>query len=214
MSGEQPASESPSVSRHRLRALSLCYLGLTALLLLWRNLVLRDHDPVLTVLNGTVMLALGWLIVRLSGRRPLASGRLRLMELTLIGILGGMVAVSHYHNMLARSLDGDATAALAVMQHTVLITSILIVSYGLYAPKSWLETAAVVTLLALLPYATLWVLQLGHPEVMTWLDRLPAGGWITPYLFSGFDAMFLLMLSAGSTIYGIYKRLSWSRKTE
>jgi serine/threonine-protein kinase len=202
--GEQPASESQSVSRQRLRALSMLYLGLTALGLLWRKLVLRNHDPVLTILNGAVMLALGWLIVRLSGRRPLAPGRLRAMELAMIGALAGMIAVSHYRNMLAHSLGDDATAARVVMQHTVVVTSILILTYGIYAPKSWLETAAVVTILAMLPYATLWVLQLRHPEVMIWLGRLPSGGWVTPFLFSGFDATFLLILAAGST-YGTAK---------
>ena len=202
--GEQPASESPSVSRQRLRALALLYLGLTVLVLLWRELVLRNHDPVLTILNGAVMLALGWLIVRLSGRRPLAPTRFRLMELTLIGTLAGMVAGSHYLNMLAHSLGDDAIASQVVMQHTVVITSILIVTYGIYAPKSWLQTAAVVLLLALLPYATLGVLQLRHPEVMTWLGRLPSDGWITPFLTSGFDATLLLILAAGST-YATYK---------
>src|SRR5205814_2098168 len=48
------------------------------------------------------------------------------------------------------------------------------------------------------------VLQLHHPEVMTWLGRLPSGGWVTPFVFSGFDATFLLILAAGST-YGTYK---------
>jgi serine/threonine-protein kinase len=62
----------------------------------------------------------------------------------------------------------------------------------------------VVTLLALLPYATLGVLRLHHPEVLTWLHQLPSRSWITPYLFSGFDATFLLMLAAGST-YGTYR---------
>src|SRR5579883_1830079 len=201
---EPPPSESQSVSRQRLRALAMCYLGLTVLLLVWRNLALRNPDPVLTILNGAVMLALGWLIVRLSGRRPLAPGRLRAMELALIGVLAGMVAVSHYRNLLAHSLRDDAIVAQLVMQHTVLVISVLIVSYGIYAPRSWLQVAAVVTLLALLPYATLGVLQLHHPEVMTWLRQLPSGAWITPFFSSGFDATLLLVLAAGST-YATYK---------
>jgi serine/threonine-protein kinase len=74
----------------------------------------------------------------------------------------------------------------------VLLNSILILTYGLYVPKSWRRTALVVGPLAVLPFATIQVLTLQHPRAMEWLGE----GRIR--LFS-FDALILLMLAAGST---------------
>ena len=50
------------------------------------------------------------------------------------------------------------------MKNIVLLTSILILTYGLYVPKSWRRAALVVGPLALLPFATLLVLYLRHPR--------------------------------------------------
>ena len=85
------------------------------------------------------------------------------------------------------------------MKNVVLLTSILILTYGLYVPKSWRRAALVVGPLALLPFATLLVLYLRHPEAMGWLWD----GWRMSddpriCLFS-FDAMILLILAVGST---------------
>ena len=57
------------------------------------------------------------------------------------------------------------------MKNVVLLTAILILTYGLYVPKSWRRAAVVVGPLALLPFATLLVLALRHPEAMGWLWR-------------------------------------------
>ena len=66
-------------------------------------------------------------------------------------------------------------------------------------PKSWRRAALVVGPLALLPFATLLVLYLRHPEAMAWLGH----GWRrnpdTPrVLLLVFDALILLMLAVGS----------------
>jgi eukaryotic-like serine/threonine-protein kinase len=84
------------------------------------------------------------------------------------------------------------------MKNVVLLTSILILTYGLYVPKSWRRAALVVGPLALLPFATLVLLDLQYPDAMRWLWE----GWLwsdTPRvsLFL-FDAMILLMLAVGS----------------
>jgi serine/threonine-protein kinase len=200
---DRPSRDAPTAAPPRLRNLALVYLGLCALMLVWRNLVLGNRDPALSVLNVVVMVGLGLLIARLSSPRTLSPARLKALELGMVGTLAAMMAVSHYLNMLARSLGDDVSSVPVVMLNSVLVTAILILSYGIYAPRSWRQTAAVVFPLALLPYATLPILQLRHPEVISWLGRLPRGGWITPFLFSGFDAVFLLMLAAGS-VYCTY----------
>ena len=116
----------------------------------------------------------------------------------MIGMLAGRVAFVQYRLMLVYSLRDDPMMAQLTMKNVVLLTSILILTYGLYVPKSWRRAALVVGPLALLPFATLLVLYLRHPEAMAWLGR----GWrrsTTPrvWLFS-FDAMILLILAVGS----------------
>ena len=59
------------------------------------------------------------------------------------------------------------------MKNVVLLTAVLILTYGLYVPKSWRRAAVVVGPLALLPFATLLVLALRHPAAMAWLGK----GW-------------------------------------
>ena len=56
-----------------------------------------------------------------------------------------------------------------MLKNVVLLTAVLILTYGLYVPKSWRRAALVVGPLALLPFATLAVLALQHPAAMAWL---------------------------------------------
>ena len=85
------------------------------------------------------------------------------------------------------------------MKNVVLLTAILILTYGLYVPKSWRRAAFVVWPLAILPFATMLALYHRYPEAMSWLWR----GWkksTTPrILLFGFDGMILIMLAVGST---------------
>src|SRR5262249_17160828 len=82
----------------------------------------------------------------------------------------------------------------------VLLTAILILTYGLYVPKSWRRAALVVGPLAMLPFATLLVLYLQYPEAFIWLGQ----GWrrnpnMPRVLLLVFDALILLMLAVGAT---------------
>ena len=88
-----------------------------------------------------------------------------------------------------------------VLKNVVLLTAVLILTYGLYVPKTWRRAALVAGPLALLPFATLSVLALQHPAAMAWLWE----GWLdsqTPRaLLFGFDALILAILAIGSA-YG------------
>ncbi len=113
--------------------------------------------------------------------------------------MASRIALTQYRLMLVYSLRGDTMMAQLTMKNVVLLISILILTYGLYVPKSWRRAALVVGPLALLPFATLLVLILQHPEAMGWLWK----GWQlsdTPRIrLFVFDAMILLMLAVGST---------------
>jgi serine/threonine-protein kinase len=85
-----------------------------------------------------------------------------------------------------------------IMKNIVLLTSILILTYGLHVPKTWRRAALVAGPLALLPFATLSVLYLRHPKAMGWLGRGWGKGAAPPILLFSFDAMILLILAVGS----------------
>jgi len=141
------------------------------------------------------------LIALLSSRWAVSLAWLKALELGMVAILASRIAFVQYRLMLMFSLRDDPMMAQLTMKNVVLLTSILILTYGLFVPKSLRRAALVVWPLALLPFATLLVLILRYPEPMEWLWR----GWRkseTPraLLFS-FDAMILLIVALGSS-YG------------
>jgi tRNA A-37 threonylcarbamoyl transferase component Bud32 len=124
---------------------------------------------------------------------------LKALELGMIALVASRIALTQYRLMLLYSLRGDKMMAQLTMKNVVLLISILILTYGLYVPKSWRRAALVAGPLALLPFATLMVLDLQYPDAMSWLWK----GWMlsdTPRIrLFVFDALILLMLAVGST---------------
>ncbi len=193
-----PIFEAPAVVRARLRELPMIYILIVAAANLWRRIVLVEDSLTVYYFDAIVVLCLGSVIALLSSRWPLSLAWLKALELGVIGLFASRVAFVQYRLMLVFSRRADPMMAQLTMKNFVLITSILILTYGLYVPKSWRRAAIVVGPLALLPFVTLWVLSWQHPEVMGWLLH----GWrksATPrfWLFS-FDAMILLLLAIGS----------------
>ncbi len=82
----------------------------------------------------------------------------------MLGLLASRVTFVQYRLMLVYSLRDDPMMAQLTMKNVVLLTAILILTYGLYVPKSWRRAALVVGPLALLPFATLLVLYLAIPR--------------------------------------------------
>jgi serine/threonine-protein kinase len=116
----------------------------------------------------------------------------------MIGVLASLSTFAQYHLMLVFSLRDDPMMAQLTLKNAVLFTSILILTYGMYVPKSWRRAAVVVVPLAFLPFVTLEVLTLSHPKTMAWLGL----GWrkseIPRLLLYTFDAMILLILAAAA----------------
>ncbi len=119
----------------------------------------------------------------------------------MVGLLAARVTFVEYRLMLRFSQRGDMMTAPMILKNAVLLTAVLIITYGLYVPKTWRRAAMVAGPLALLPFATLSVLALQHPAAMAWLRE----GWLdsqTPRaLLFGFDALILAILAVGSA-YG------------
>jgi eukaryotic-like serine/threonine-protein kinase len=192
-------SEPQSVVRARLRELPMIYIIMLGVAIFWRRAILGSEDLTLYQIDVAVILALVAMIALLWSRWPIPLARLKALELGMIGMLASRLTFTQYRLMLIYSVRGDKMMAQLTMKNVVLLFSILILTYGLYVPKSWRRAALVVGPLALLPFATLTVLILQYPIAMGWLWQ----GWqlsTTPriHLFL-FDAMILIMLALGAT---------------
>jgi eukaryotic-like serine/threonine-protein kinase len=152
--------------RARLRELPIVYILLLAASALWRRAVLGEEAPTPYRVDGTVILALAGMITLLWSRWPVPLPGLNALELGMIGLLVGHIAFVQYRMMLAFSLHGEKLSAQRSLKNVVLLTAVLILTYGLYVPKSWRRAAVVVGPLALLPFATFAVpaLQQGIKE--------------------------------------------------
>jgi serine/threonine-protein kinase len=190
--------ESESVVRARLRELPMIYILFLAMATFWRCAILGNHDRMLHYLDGTVIASLGCVIALLSSRWHVPLARLRALELGIAGIFAGRVVVVEYRLVLLFSLRGDPVMAQLTVKNIALLTAILILTYGLYVPKSWRRAALMAGPLVLLPYATLAVLLLRHPGAMAWLGSGSREGEPPRFLLFAFDAMTLAIVAVGS----------------
>ena len=193
-----PSAEARSLGQQRLRELTILYLLIAGLMLFWKYVIVGDPDPRQAIPYVFIIVALGGAIAFLSRPKPLSPSQLKVLELGMVGMVAAVFAFAQYQAMLDFSLRDDPVRAQLVMKNRVLITAVLILSYGIYVPKTWRQAALVVGLLAILPFATLLALYLRHPGPMGWLGRAGHGHGPTPLVLFGFDALILLILAAGS----------------
>jgi tRNA A-37 threonylcarbamoyl transferase component Bud32 len=204
--GRHTISEPPNIVRARLRELPIVFILLVVASALWRRAALGVDHPTLYRGDGMVFLALAGMIALLWSRWPIPLPGLKALELVMIGLLAGRVAIVEYRMVLKFSLHAETLGAQLLFKNSVLMISVLILTYGLYVPKSWRRAAIVAGPLALLPFATLAVLALQHPKTMEWLweqgpDRSTPQGRTPRALLFTLDALILIILAAGST-YG------------
>jgi eukaryotic-like serine/threonine-protein kinase len=192
-------SEPLEVVRSRLRELPMIYVLMLSIALFWKRAVLVTEDLTLYKVDIAIIVALVGIIALLFSRWPIPLAWLKALELGMIGVMATRLTFVQYRLMLIYSQTDDRMMAQLTMKNIVLLTSILILTYGLYVPKSWRRAALVVGPLAVLPFATLAVLAVKFPRAMAWLWQ----GWMrsdTPRIrLFAFDAMILLMLAVGAT---------------
>jgi serine/threonine-protein kinase len=199
--GRQTISEPPDVVRARLRELPMVYILILAASTFWRSAILGREARIISQVDAVLIGVLVGLIALLWSRWPVSLAGLKALELGMIGVLAGRVAFVQYYLMRDFSLRGDVMLAQITLKNVVLLTAVLILTYGLYVPKSWRRAALVAGPLAVMPFATLGVLTVFYPEEMGWLWE----GWKmsrTPRVrLYTFDALILLILAVGAT-YG------------
>jgi hypothetical protein len=192
------SAEARSLAQQRLRELTILYFLIVGLMLFWKFAVVQDPDLRQAIPYAFVLAALGGAVYVLSRPRPLSPAPLKFLELAMIGTVAAVFALAQYQAMLDFSLRNDPVRAQLVMKNRVLITAVLILSYGIYVPKNWRRAALVVGPLAILPFATLLLLYLRHPGPMAWLGRMGHEHGTTPFVLLGFDALILMILAAGA----------------
>jgi serine/threonine-protein kinase len=193
-----PSADSQSLGQQKLRGLTIIYLLIGVLMLIFKYFVVRDPDPTQAIPYAIVVAALGGVALVLSRPRVLSPSLLKFLELGMIVMVAVAFAFSQYQAMLDFSLRDDPARAQLVMKNRVLVTAVLILTYGIYVPKNWLRAALVVGPLAILPFATLLVLYYQHPGPMAWLGRIGLEHGATPFALFTLDAMVLLILVAAS----------------
>jgi serine/threonine-protein kinase len=191
------------VVQARLRELAIIYILVFGMLILLRPYLLGYLDPTLAWIGGGVFTGLAGLALLLWGRREFSIALLRKLELGVVALITCLVIYYEYRYLLLRSLAGDPITAQLLMKNVVITMSILILTYGIYVPKSGLRAAALSFPLALVPEVTLLLLYLRHPEPMAWLGSEQPGRAVSRVLYYSFDALFLLVLAAVSS-YGAH----------
>jgi eukaryotic-like serine/threonine-protein kinase len=201
--GRHTISEPPDLVRARLRVLPIIHILILAGVFILKRAVFGLVDPMVERPYVTVMLALVGLVVLLWSRWPIPLAGLKALELGMVGLLAGLYVLLLYRVMLESSVRGDLLRSQLALKNIVLMTAVLILTYGLYVPKSWRRAVVVVVPLSLLPFATVAVLAVRHPEAMAWLGD----GWFSgsaPRAFEfGFDGLILSILAVGTT-YGAH----------
>ena len=101
------------------------------------------------------------------------------------------------------------------MKNFVLLTSILILTYGIYVPKSWRRAAIVSAMLAVVPFITIMAVCLWYPAEMHWVfERRDQR--VVPLRLFGVDAVFLLIPGRHLGVSGLERSHGcgsrWSRR--
>jgi hypothetical protein len=191
-------SETESVVRARLRELPLIHILLLVMAAFWKIKIIGFNESVLWQIDAFCIAFLAALIAVLWSRWRLPLVWLQALELSMVAVLAMRLAVVEYRLVLFASLREDSMMAQFVLKNVILLTAILIPSFGLYVPKTWRRAALVGVPLACLPFATLLVLFLRHPQAMSWLGKGYRESTTPRLLLFSFDAMVLLILVVAS----------------
>jgi serine/threonine-protein kinase len=188
------SSETRDILCARLN-LAVRMLALILGLFLARALLLPDRDPAMLLAQTWVILALGIVHTWLANERGLSARQLRVLELALFGLVAALLATGQYRQMLDRYRQGDETRALSAMNGGVLVSLVLMTTYGLFIPNGWRRAALVVAPIALMPIGVAWLLLARHPELSGFAAR-----------FVGFeqssDHAVMLLIGAVLSVFG------------
>lgn len=201
--GSSPTLGSQDRARDRLRELATTCIAITLLIVFWKFAIVGDPDYRQAIPYLGLIAALIVQTIFLRRSRLFRPSTLEFVELGMISAVAAVYAFAQYQTMLDFSLRGDPTRVQVVYNHRVLISAVLILSYGVSAPANWRRAAAVLGIIAILPACVAVLLQLRHPGAIGWTERIGRQPHSTPLSHYGFDTALLLILAAWSS-HGAY----------
>ncbi len=119
----------------------MIYVLMLGIAIFWKRAVLGNADLALYHVDLAIIVAFVGIIALLSSRWTIPLGWLKVLELGIIAVMASRLAFVQHRLMLIYSLRDDRMMAQLTMKNIVLLTSILILTYGLYVPKSWRRCA-------------------------------------------------------------------------
>lgn len=161
--GDKPrfAAETATLLRSRLRAVGIL-LTIVMFVVLLANLTLTSM-PVLVVR----LIALASMLATcgfLYSARSLSPVLLRSSELIIFGVSGLLLV----QNVVTRLVDftdlGEESSATAAWYLFIAAWSVLLLTYGIFIPNTWLRALMVLMPTASIPYVILWLVTWQHPR--------------------------------------------------
>ena len=195
-SGPQLATETETLLRSRLRAAAMM-LFLAFLLFFVRGLFLPERDQVMAAFHAVVITWLALSIMWLASRKQIPLKTLRVLELTIFGLIVAFFATAQYRLMLLRSTQNNDTLALAAMKSSVLYMFAIMAVYGIFIPNTWRRAAVVVAPMALSPLFVNILLRMVHPEVIALSNRVSS-------VEQDSDHVLMLLIGAVSSVFGTH----------
>jgi eukaryotic-like serine/threonine-protein kinase len=214
--GDWLADETRALVRTRLREITVIYGLIFGMFVILRPFLLGLATASISTPFWGAIVLLGGLALYLSSRHHISLARLSLLELVMVIALASFVTYYQTTLFIERSLVNDAVRAQSIMKNFVLLTSILILTYGIYVPKSWRRAALVSAVLALIPLASILGTYQWYPRDLQWVFESRPDG-VVPLRLFGADAVFLLTLAVISafgahTISGLRQQVVEARQ--
>lgn len=188
--------------RARLREIPLIYACIFGMMLSLRPYMLAYSIPTLWIANSIVIAILCSISIVLWSKILFSLRQLRWIEMGMMIMLSAMVIFYEYRMLLLLSLEDDSIGAQMTMKNVVLLCSLLILTFGIYVPKSWRRAACVGLPIAMMPLTTMHLAYLEHPDLFGWI-MVPRNNRSVPLISYGLDAVFLLILM-GISSYGAH----------
>ena len=132
--GRQTADEARAVIQLRLRELPLIYVLIFGVMLFLRPVVLGASTTSVLVAVAVVATALIGLSIVLAVRR-FTLGWLRSIELAITVAVASLLVLYEFLTLISRTLEEDRLFVQLIMKNVVLLTSLLMLTDGIYVPK-------------------------------------------------------------------------------
>ncbi len=181
------------ILRLLLRPLATVMMGAGAAFLV-RDLFLNPA-AVGFVRIGTLVL-IGAVTILLFAAGEISLRRLRALEIVLFVVMSAHILVLDHGLLLQEAAAGDAGLVLSRWNLTALSFVLLMATYAIFVPNTWVRAAAVILPLAAAPIALGLLVRARHPEVESLTRSVLTASKVT-------DVVFLLSTAAIIALLGV-----------